>query len=67
MDREKELEHIKFMLMENRYPGASVEIWSKQIRTIKGEQQDEGISTVRLPYVKGLSEAVARIPQKVQI
>ena len=56
------------MLMENGYPRTSIEAWSKQLeRTGVAKEQDEMISTVCLPYVKGLSEAVARILRKVQI
>ena len=61
-DREKELEHIKSVLMGNGYPKTSVEAWSRQLeRTGVAKEQDEMISTVCLPYVKGLSEAVAKI------
>ena len=67
-DKERELEHIKSVLMENGYPRALVEAWSRQKKgTIKGEEQDDVVGTVCLPYVKGLSEAIARILRKVRI
>ena len=67
-DKEKELEHIKSVLMENGYLRALVEAWSRQKKgTIKGEEQDDVVGTVCLPYVKGLSEAIARILRKVRI
>ena len=53
--------------MESGYPRTSVEAWSRQLERNGGaKEQDEMISTVCLPYVKGLSEAVARILRKVQ-
>ena len=51
-NREKELEHIKPVLMENGYPRTSVEAWSRQLERNGGaKEQDEMISTVCLPYV----------------
>ena len=67
-DKVRELEHIKSVLMENGYPRALVEAWSRQKKgTTKGEEQDDVVGTVCLPHVKGLSEAIARILRKVQI
>ena len=67
-DKERELEHIKSVLMGNGYPRVLVEAWSRQKKgTIKGEEQDDVVRTVCLPYVKGLSEAIAWILRKVRI
>ena len=67
-DKVRELEHIKSVLMENGHPRALVEAWSRQKKgTTKGEEQDDVVGTVCLPYVKGLSEPIARILRKVQI
>ena len=69
-EKEREIKHVKEVMVANGYPKACVEKWSKTERrnlnqSVPEEKKENVVAC--LPYVQGLSEEIRRVVARVGI